>query len=407
MGLLKRVGCFVRLAAALSLGGCGVIAASGPAPIDIKGGNSQINYGLVKLTPDVISVLTEYEPKRLAILGFRQLPNAFRDRRPPPYIRFGIGDVVSVTIFESAAGGLFIPIEAGVRPGNFVTLPDQSVDNDGNISVPFAGSIRAAGQTNVQIQRAIVDKIKNRAIDPQVVVALSQQRSSLVSVLGEVNTPLRYPAAAAGAQDRILDAITRAGGIKGQGYETFVILERGSKRAAVPFANLVYESWNNIYVQPGDRIYVYREQQKFLAFGASGQQGLVNFDAWRVTLAEAVAKVGGIVDIQGDPGSVFLYRIEPRDVAEKLGVDVSRFGDAKIIPVIYSVSFRDPGGYFLATKVWMRHDDVIFVANAPAVDIVKFLQLLNVMMATASNGINLTNDAIILKNNLKTCCITP
>ena len=166
-------------------------------------------------------------------------------------------------------------------------------------------------------------------------------------------------------------------------------------------------SWNNIYVQPGDRIYVYREQQKFLAFGASGQQGLVNFDAWRVTLAEAVAKVGGIVDIQGDPGSVFLYRIEPRDVAEKLGVDVSRFGDAKIIPVIYSVSFRDPGGYFLATKVWMRHDDVIFVANAPAVDIVKFLQLLNVMMATASNGINLTNDAIILKNNLKTCCITP
>ena len=61
-----------------------------------------------------------------------------------PELRFGIGDVVSVTIFEAAAGGLFIPTEAGVRPGNFVTLPDQTVDNDGNISVPYAGLVKAA-----------------------------------------------------------------------------------------------------------------------------------------------------------------------------------------------------------------------------------------------------------------------
>ena len=76
----------------------------------------------------------------------------------------------------------------------------------------------------------------------------------------------------------------------------------------MPFANLVYEPANNIYVQPGDRIYVYREQQKFIAFGATGQQGEFNFDAWRINLAEGVAKAGGLVDVQADPGSVFLYR---------------------------------------------------------------------------------------------------
>jgi hypothetical protein len=39
-------------------------------------------------------------------------------RRPPPReIRLGIGDVVSITIFEAAAGGLFIPSDAGARPG--------------------------------------------------------------------------------------------------------------------------------------------------------------------------------------------------------------------------------------------------------------------------------------------------
>ena len=35
---------------------------------------------------------------------------------PPPEITFGIGDVVSVSIFEAAAGGLFIPAEAVCAP---------------------------------------------------------------------------------------------------------------------------------------------------------------------------------------------------------------------------------------------------------------------------------------------------
>ena len=84
-----------------------------------------------------------------------------------------MGDVVSVTIFEAAAGGLFIPAEASVRPGNFVTLPNQEVDNNGNISVPYAGNIRAKGRTPVEVQQAIVDALKNRAIEPQAVVYFS------------------------------------------------------------------------------------------------------------------------------------------------------------------------------------------------------------------------------------------
>jgi polysaccharide export outer membrane protein len=316
---------------------------------------------------------------------------------PPANLKFGIGDVVSVTIFEAAAGGLFIPTEAGVRPGNFVTIPDQTVDNDGNISVPYAGAVRAAGRTNGEIQADIVNRIKNRAIEPQAVVALAQQRTSLISVFGEVNTPARYPQPASGAMDRVTDAITRAGGIKGQGYETWVMLQRGARRATVPFANLVYEPSNNIYVLPGDRVYVYREQQKFLAFGAAGQQGEFNFDAWRINLAEAVGKAGGLVDVQADPGSVYLYRLEPREVAQLLGVDVTKF-QGELIPIIFSISFKDPGGYFLATNFQMRNQDVVFIANSVSVDVTKFLSYVNVMMATANNGLILGQNGIILYN---------
>jgi polysaccharide biosynthesis/export protein len=384
-----------------ALGGCAWVPTDGPYAHQIKSGASStspenpalpapIPYALVKLSPDVVSMVGRFEP--------RGLSGVFPDKYvPPTKIKFGIGDVVSVTIFEAAAGGLFIPTEAGVRPGNFVTLPDQTVDNDGNISVPYAGLVKANGKYNGEIQDDIVNRIKNRAIEPQVIVSLSQQRTSLVSVIGEVNTPIRFPAAAFGAQDRITDAITRAGGIKDQGYATWVMLQRGSKRATVPFANLVYEPSNNIYVQPGDRIYVYQEQQKFVAFGATGAQGEFNFDAWRINLAEAVGKAGGLLDVQADAGSVFLYRGEPRELAEQIGVDVSKF-TGEVIPVIFQVSFRAPGGYFLATNFQMRNGDVIFVANAESVDVNKFLVSINNLMATANNGVVLGQNGITLYN---------
>jgi hypothetical protein len=40
--------------------------------------------------------------------------------------------------------------------------------------------------------------------------------------------------------------------------------------------------------------------------------------------------------------------------------------------IVYSVSFSDPAGYFLATRVQMHNKDVIFTANAQSVEITKF-----------------------------------
>ncbi len=382
------------LSVALGLGGCSTNPGSGPLTDDVLSQTTERGpqYELIPIDTTTVKILHTHEPKGLA--------GAFTDQRPPASIVFGIGDVVSVTIFEAAAGGLFIPAEAGVRPGNYVTIPDQSVDNDGFITVPYAGQIRAAGRTAVEIQRAIIERIGNRAIEPQAVVAMASQRTQLISVLGEVNTPARYPASAAGAKDKVLDAITRAGGIKGQGFETWVMLERGGKRATVPFENLVMAPENNIYVRPDDSIYVYREQQKFLAFGASGQSGEFNFDAWRINLGEAVGKAGGLLDSQADPAAVFLYRREPRNVAAQLGIDIGKY-TSDTIPVIFSVNFRDPGGFFLATKVMMKNQDILYVSNSRNVEVAKFLTFLRVVMATGGDAVNLSNDALIFRNNIK------
>jgi polysaccharide export outer membrane protein len=368
--------------------------ASGPTSQDVRNSEQgktedSIPYALVKVNPNVLNVLSE---------NSHRLANMFPDRKRPADIRFGIGDTVSVTIFEAAAGGLFIPVEAGVRPGNFITLPNQNVDTDGNLTVPYAGQIKAIGRTPPQVQQDIVATLRNRAIEPQAVVALVTQNTSLISVLGEVNTPSRFPANPAG--ERILDAITRAGGPKGQGFDTWVMLERGGRRATMPFGALVYEPANNVYAQPDDTIYVYREPQTFLALGALGQQALVNFDAWRISLADATGKAGGLNDTLADPAAVFVYRGEPRDVATKLGIDVSKF-NTPLVPVIYSVNYRDPSGYFLATKFQMRNKDVLYVSNAPAVEIAKFLSYIRLITATVNDPIVAASNGIILRNSIK------
>jgi polysaccharide export outer membrane protein len=300
-----------------------------------------------------------------------------------------------VTIYEAGVGGLFFPTDAGVRAGNFITLPNQPVDNRGNISVPYAGTIRAIGLTQSDVQRSIVEALKQRALEPQAVVTLVDQRASSISVLGDVRSAGRFPAIASG--ERILETIARAGGLQGSGHESWVVLERDGRRALTPFGALVDEPVNNIFVRPKDIIYVYREPQTFLAFGASGRQGQIGFEAWRITLSEAVAKVSGLNDVAADPAAVFLYRGETRDVAQQLGVDISRF-EGPIIPVIYNFNLRDPAGYFLTSGFEMRNKDVMFVSNATSVESSKILNYIRLIVATANDPILAANGAYTLKS---------
>jgi polysaccharide export outer membrane protein len=369
--------------------------ASGPQSHEVQTSQhdlvpASLPYALVRLSPEVVRVLGRFTPR---------LTSAFADRTPPKAFRFGIGDIVSVTIFEAAAGGLFTS-DSGVRAGNFVTIPNQAVDEKGNIAVPYAGEIPAKGRTPVEIQNDIVNRLKSRALEPQVVVSLAVQNTSLVSVLGDVRTAGRIPASPSG--ERILDAVARAGGPNTQGYDMWVSLERNGHRASVPFGALMYEPTNNIYVLPNDVIYLFSQPQTFVAFGAAGGssstggQGQYKFDAWRISLAEAVAKQGGLNDGLADPASVFLYRGETREVAREIGVDVNQF-QGPIIPVIYLVNLRDPSGYFLAQTFEMRNKDVIYTSNAAAVETTKFLSFLRTIMATANDPIIYATNGFALK----------
>ncbi len=380
-----------------ALGGCGWMSVNGPAATDILSGQrdpTSLNYAIVKVTPKVIEVLSKNLPRLIA----------FGDNRRPRDITFGVGDILGVTIFEAASGGLFIPSEGGVRPGNFVTIPNQTVDIHGNISIPYAGSIRARGRTQVEVQDAIAAALKNRAIEPQVIVSMVEQKTSMISILGEGRSA-RIPAAA--SPERMLDVISRAGlaavggaSTGAAGAETWVLLERNGRRAIAPFGALVFEPANNIYAHPNDTIYLYREPQTFLTFGAVGTQQQIPFGAWRLSLAEAISRAGGLVDTQADPASMFLYRGEARDVAEAMGIDCRPY-QGPVIPVIYTVNLRDPAGYFLASSFEMRNKDILYVSNSFSVESTKFMTYLNTINTTIQDPITTVTSAYGLRNIIR------
>ena len=386
------------LAIAVALAGCEMLPRSGPdkgviaekatVSQQVESGQSALQYALVDITKSILSFLTDP--------GAGSLHSSFGGGKGPAVeIKVGVGDVVQVSVFESSSGGLFIPAEAGSRAGNFVTLPQQTVDRAGFITVPYAGLIKAVGRTLSEIQNEINSKLANRAIEPQAVVSLVTQTSSQATVVGEVNAPSKISIHPAG--ERVLDIIARAGGIRYPGYETFITLERNKRRATVWFDAIIRNPTENIFVMPQDTLYVYREQRAFTAFGATGQSGQFKFDADKLTLADAVGKAGGLIDSQADPRQVFLYRLTDRKTLIDMGVDVSKFDPAiKQIPTIFRTSFRDPSGFFAAQKFPMQNQDVIYVSNAEQIELYKFLDLITTVSGTpgaVANDLSAVNNA--------------
>jgi polysaccharide export outer membrane protein len=185
----------------------------------------------------------------------------------------------------------------------------------------------------------------------------------------------------------VLDLIAKAGGLRYPGYEIFVTLQRRKRRTTVYFPTLVNKPEENIFVAPGDTIYIYREQQRFVAIGALNTAGLTGqyaFEQERLSLNEAVARAGGLLDFRANPGQVFLYRLEHRNMLERLQVDLRVFpAEQVMIPVVYRANFRDPSSFFFAQSFPMRHKDVIYVSNADAVEVSKFLALLQQFTSAA------------------------
>lgn len=379
-GRFRRGLAFALFGAGLSA--CAGVPSAGPTSQEIvqneSSGSVISGYVLVDIDARIASIVARRPNSTLS--------GMFKDGKRPPDVRIGVGDSITVTIWEAAAGGLFSTASIDrLSPGSrTATLPEQEVAQNGTVQIPYAGRIKVAGLRPAEVESKIVEQLKGKAIEPQAVVTITRNRNNTITVTGEVTNGMLAPVSGKG--DRVLDVIAAAGGLKAPAHEAFVRLTRGERTASVPFNAILADARENVYVRPGDVLTVIREPQRFTAFGGTGRNELVPFDAAGMTLEQAVARVGGLLDFRADATGVFLLRFEPASLVAEMLPERKDQIETAYIPVVYRLNLRDANSYFLARAFQMRDKDIIYVANAPLTEVQKVLSVIGTITAPVLQG---------------------
>jgi len=305
--------------------------------------------------------------------------------------RIGTGDQLEITLFEAppatllAAGANQDP-RTPAAPGS-LALPPQAVDADGFVVVPFAGRVKALGLSTFDVSQAIVARLKGKAHRPEALVRVVRKESSTVTVVGEVQQSARIPLAS--GNERLLDAVAAAGGARQPVHKSTIQLTRGNQYHSMPLDLVIRDPRQNVRLQPGDVVTLLYQTQSLMVLGATGKQDEVPFETQGISLAQALARAGGLLDNRASAQGVFVFRFEQADAVNWPRPVTVTAPDGKV-PVVYQLDLRDPRGFFLMQGFPMQDRDVVYVSNAPASELQKFLNIVFSAVFPVVNLINVT-----------------
>ena len=364
------------------LAGCSSLPSAGPSADEMiqRSHDERGGFEIVSITPAVNAALSRRRADSFL--------KSFGDYRPSIDPQIGIGDTLSITIWEAAAGGLFssaLVTDRFSTGSKSATIPEQAVGRDGAITVPYAGRIRVIGQNSNGVQHAIEQALAGKAIQPQVLVTVVRSVSNAVTVSGEVVNGARVPLSTKG--DRILDVIASAGGIKTPVSETFIQLTRGRNTTRVAMSRVVQDPRENIFMRPDDVLTIIRQPQTFVAFGATGRNAEIPFDAESISLSQAMAKAGGLLDSRADPTGVFILRYEPYETARQIVETLPSPPNGGRSPIVYQLNARSADGLFVAQQFPIFAGDVLYVSNAPSSELEKALQILGQAVSPVGSSV--------------------
>ncbi|PZX28554.1 polysaccharide export outer membrane protein [Rhodobacter capsulatus] len=287
------------------------------------------------------------------------------------------GDTLQLTIWENVDDGLL------AQEGATATqLTEVQVDGAGYIFVPYAGKIKAAGNSPDALRKIITEKLDAQTPDPQVLITRTAGDGSTVSVMGSVGGQGVY---AIERPTRTLSSmIARAGGVTIKPEITKITIKRGGKQGTVWLTDLYKNPKMDIALRSGDVILVEEDTRAFTSLGATGAQARVPFETQTLSALEAIATVGGLSSSTADPKGVFVFRNEPAEIARVVLGRNDLVGDQRMV---YVLNLTEPNGMFLARDFVIRDGDTVYVTEAPFVQWQKSLSALT-GSATAANSLD-------------------
>lgn len=345
---------------------------------------------LPSAAPTAGQIVRRAPPAGIAVIDIVDIPAAAAADRPPAAVAdwpladaapwsggVGVGDSVTVTVFE-VGYALFSAGETSTRGDNSGTpaatgrtLPRMEVGEAGTVAIPYAGTVNVLGRSASDIAREIQRKLHGLSQNAQVVVTIERGPEQSVVISGDVKTPGRVPLTLAG--ERLLDVIAEAGGPTSRAPDTDVRLSRGDQSADIRLDQLRVGGAANVRLAPGDRVELARDVRTVTVLGSTKTVTELAFDSDRLSLAEAIARVGGPIDDRADATGVFVFRLT-RAVVD---------GQPRQVPVIYRLNLLDPRSYFASQRFLMQPKDVLLVANARSAQFGKLVQLINTLVSPA------------------------
>ena len=291
------------------------------------------------------------------------------------------GDTLALTVFENVKEDPLL----GSTGQRMTALTDVQVDGAGYIFVPYAGKIRASGQTPDGLRQVITRKLEPQTPDPQVTVQRLAGDGSSVSLAGSINGPGVYPMEA--PTRTLATMLSKAGGISIDPAIALVRVTRNGHTGKVWLQDLYDNPGLDIALRAGDQIVIEKDTRAFTALGATGGQSRVQFETKAMSAIEAIATVGGLATNTADPTGVFVFRNEPAEIANLVLGRGDLTGDQRMI---YVLDLTQPTGMFEARDFLIRDGDTVYVTEAPYVQWQKSLSAITGTAGAANQLGNVT-----------------
>jgi len=212
-------------------------------------------------------------------------------------LTLGPGDVLKISVYNNPD----LATETRVSANGFITFP-------------LIGQVQVAGMPAAAAEKKIASALVSGGFvkDPQVNILVTLLQSQLVSVLGQVNRPGRYPL---DASRNLLDVLALAGGASTDGSDVVTVLHQRDGKTVkenIDVVEVVRSGQSQTELTGGDVVYVERAP-RFYIYGEVQRPGQFRIER-SMTVLQALAVGGGLTARGTERG----LRIQRRDAHGKL-----------------------------------------------------------------------------------------
>jgi polysaccharide export outer membrane protein len=217
--------------------------------------------------------------------------------------------------------------------------PDLSgqyrVGPDGNVVLPFAGVVHVAGDTQAEAQQKIQNSFKSAEIlkNPQVTLNIVQYAPTLVTVLGEVNSPGRLQML---APHNLLDVLSFAGGESQiAGGEIQVRHEEGGKTETTTYhygRNSNGDTISNVMVHDGDTVIVPRAGIVYVLGAVTRPGGYMMQEDGKLDVIQAISLALGTT-LQAKTTEIRVIRRKPDGTFTEFSTSYKAITGGQVTPL--------------------------------------------------------------------------